>query len=134
MSLTESIETFLLSRHGWVSSREICERFGVSERQLRAVAGNAGLCSAFAISGDKGFKHVSAASPSEWLRFKHRLRRHGIAELVRVRDLGKKRQNVTRRSSRPKLCYERDTGQALMAQGVLDFVTANVKGEASDEG
>jgi hypothetical protein len=39
-----------------------------------------------ALSGNKGFKHISKATTSEWLSFKHR-RRHGISESVTVSDL-----------------------------------------------
>ena len=84
-------------------------------RQFRRVGDLQGLCSAFAISGDKGFKHVSLATTGEWLRFKHRLRRHGIGELVRVRDLDRRRRHVTRTTRRPPLTFERDTGQAVMS-------------------
>jgi len=111
--LESAIEQHLLSRRTWVSSDEICKKFEVRDRALRQVHGQQGLCSTFAISGNKGFKHVSLASTTEWLRFKHRLRKHGISELVRVSKLGKTRsiaQTVYRKTP-----YEKDTGQALLA-------------------
>lgn len=106
------IETFLLASGTWVPASEICSIFHVTERQLRQVGTQEGLCSGFAISGDRGFKHVSLATTMEWLRFKHRLRKHGIQELVRVRDLDKRRKQVTR--SVRNVQYEKDTGQGLL--------------------
>ena len=106
------IETYLLAIGTWVPAVEICSTFHVTERQLRQVGEEDGLCSGFAISGDKGFKHVSLASTMEWLRFKHRLRKHGIQELCRVRDLDKRRQLVTKRVRNVQ--YEKDTGQGLL--------------------
>ena len=107
------IEQSLLAYGGWVASQDICSRFGLNDdRPLRQVAGVPGLCTGFAISGNKGFKHVTFATTTEWLRFKHRLRRHGISELVRVRNLDKRRSNVLRVTK--KRSYEKDTGQVLM--------------------
>ena len=113
MNVSEQIEAYLLFRAEWVPDIEICARFGVRERQLRATGKTPGLCSKFAISSDKGLKHVRLATRQEWLDFKHRLRRHGIGELIRVSDLEKSRHNVTRtfRSGR----FEKDTGQGLLA-------------------
>lgn len=114
MNLAEQIETFLVERADWVPGTEIVCKFGLqAERQLRQVGNKPGLCSCFAISGDKGFKHVSAASTGEWLRFKHRLRKHGIQELVRVRLLGAKRRDVLRPARLP-LRVEKDSGQILL--------------------
>ena len=109
------IEQFLLDRKEWVKSEELCKAFEVSERQLRAVGTRPGLCSAFAISGDKGFKHISHASTTEYLRFKHRLRRHAISELVRVKKLDEARHNITRYlRKKPDFIFERDTGQGVL--------------------
>lgn len=110
------IEQFLLDRRGWVSSAEICAVFGVRERELRQIHDCTGLCSSFAISGQKGFKHVSLASTTEWEEFSHRIRRHGIQELVRVRDLGRLRESMTRPTK--TMVFEKDSGQALL-QGVI---------------
>jgi len=106
------IETYLVAIGKWVSSKEICEIFHVTERQLRQVGDEPGLCSGFAISGDKGFKHVSKATREEWLHFKHRIRRHGIQELCRVRDLDKRRQQVTKQVR--DFQFEKDSGQGLL--------------------
>lgn len=113
MEPSEQIEDYLLARGGWVPDIELAGRFGVSERQLRGLNGRPGLCSRFAISSDDGLMHVKCASTREWLRFKHRMRRHGINELRRVRDLERARNQVVR-VTRAGIC-ERDTGQFLLA-------------------
>jgi len=111
--LAEQIEQYLLVVSDWVSSDEICVRFGLKDdRPLRQVGSRQGLCSGFAISGNDGFKHVSLATTAEWLHFKHRLRKHGIAELIRVRDLGQRRHNSVKAIRAGQ--FERDTGQGVM--------------------
>lgn len=111
--LAEQIEQYLLTAGGWVSSEDLCRYFGLKDdRPFRQVGDRQGLCSRFAISGNKGFKHVSLATTAEWLRFKHRVRKHGISELVRVRDLDKRRHDTTRRYRARK--FERDSGQGVM--------------------
>jgi len=114
MSIAQQIERYLLACGDWIPVREICRRFDIRERRLRALDDRPGLCSRFAISGDKGIKHVSCATTTEWLQFKHRLRKHGIGELVRVRDLDRRRQTVTTSIARPPLTFERDTNQAVL--------------------
>ena len=109
------IEAYLLADQGWVPCRKIKALFDVHERALRGIDGRPGLCSDFAVSSDKGLKHVTLASRTEWLRFKHRLRRHGINELVRVRRLDRRRHAATRSLLHPPMTYEKDTGQAVMA-------------------
>jgi hypothetical protein len=106
------IETYLLNARGWVKAAQLSEVFGVRERALRSEGAEPGLCSAFAISGDKGLKHVRNATTDEWLRFKHRLRRHGVGELIRVRSLQHRRREISDR--RPGFQVERDTGQVLL--------------------
>lgn len=112
-TIEQRIEEYLLASSEWVSSKRICALFNVSERQLRQVGDRAGLISDFAISSDKGFKHVAKASRTEYLRFKHRLRRHGIAELRRVRDLDQARGNAIKIIKRPAFKFERDNGQGV---------------------
>lgn len=110
--LKKNIEQHLLQRGDWVTTQELESLFGITERQLRKKSDDAGLCSDFAISGDKGFKHVSVATTAEWLRFKHRLAKHAIAELVRVKALDKKRHAVTRVTK--AAVFEKDTPQTLL--------------------
>jgi len=111
----ERIEAYLLADRGWVPCRKIETLFDVRERALRGLDGRPGLCSDFAISSNKGLKHVTLASRAEWLHCKHRLRRHGINELVRVSTLDRRRQSATRSLLHPPMTYEKDTGQAVMA-------------------
>ena len=111
--LADRIERFLLDRAAWVPVREICERFDVPERRLRALGDRHGLCTAAAISGDHGLKHVACATTAEWLQFKHRMRHHAIGELVRARDMDRRRQQVLRARRRPAATVERDTGQVV---------------------
>ncbi len=109
----EEVEAYLLECKEWIPTAEICARFNVTARQLRVTGLAQGLCSGFAISGDKGFKHVACATRAEWLTFKHRLRKHGIRELVRVRDMGRVRGRVIRELRAGVI--EKDSGQAVMA-------------------
>lgn len=111
---TPNIEQFLLERGDWVKSRELCERFGVTERQLRAVDDRPGLCSRIAISGNKGFKHISLATPAEWEEHYARERKHSIMALVNLRAKRRLRANLIRQIRRPALTFERATGQILM--------------------
>lgn len=116
MNLTPQIESYLLERGDWVKSRELCERFGVTERQLRAIDDHPGLCTLIAISGNKGFKHISLATPAEWQENYTRERKHNIMALVNLRAKRRLRMTLTRQISRPALVFERDTGQILMSQ------------------
>jgi len=110
--LEKQIETYLFAAGGWVPAKRVCNAFGVNQRALRAVGNKPGLCSEFAISGNSGLKHIEHASTLEWLRFKHRLRRHGIGELVRVQKLQKRRGSVMSRIKQH--FFEKDTGQGLL--------------------
>jgi hypothetical protein len=113
--LEQRIEAYLLERGDWVSGTEICWRFGIQdERQLRQVGDKPGLCTRFAVSGDHGFRHVARASTSEWLEFKHRVRKHGIRELARVKRLGTRRQDALRRPAPGGMNVEKDSGQILL--------------------
>lgn len=40
--LQQSIESYLLERRGWVPAADLCERFGIRERQLRQLADRPG--------------------------------------------------------------------------------------------
>lgn len=113
--LTERIEQFLLDSGGWVSSKEICARFELrDDRILRNVGSTPGLCSNFAISSDKGFKHVTRASTREYLAFKHRMRRHAVGEFKRISKLDRVRNNLTRTIKHPAFTFQKDTGQGVL--------------------
>ena len=111
MPEASQIEAYLLEVQDWIPTRVICAHFGIYERALRSVGEQPGLCTAFAISGDKGLKHVKYATNEEWTHFSNRLRQHGIAELVRVQKLRKVREALT--TARPPMIFEKHTGQAL---------------------
>ncbi len=113
--LTPQLESYLLERGDWVKSREICDRFEVTERQLRAVDDRPGLCTMIAISGNKGFKHISLATPAEWQEHYMRERKHNIMALINLRAKRRLRMTMTRQVKRPALVFERDSGQILMA-------------------
>jgi hypothetical protein len=114
--LIRDIEAYLLARNDWVPTAEICARFNLpDDRALRQVDGTPGLCSDYAISGNLGLKHIHLASTTDWLKFKHRLRRHGIGELARISKLDRRRQAVIRSVKRPRpTSFEADTGQITM--------------------
>lgn len=116
-TLQEQLELYLFDApgDGWVRTKDICEKFELaSDRPLRAIGVEPGLCTPFAISGDKGLKHIDRATTAEWLRFKHRLRKHGICELVRVRNLDRRRSRATREIKRPPFRFQPDTGQGVL--------------------
>ena len=114
--LAQRIEHYLLERTSWVPAADLCRHFDISQRRLRRLGDRPGLCSGYAISSDAGFKHIHCATTAEWLQFKHRIRRHGIGELVRLRDLQHRRHTVTRQIRRPAIEFEKDTGQAVLSQ------------------
>lgn len=97
MDLALRIELFLLQRGGFVSTREICERFEIADRDLRAKEGKAGLLDDFAVSstseGAHGFIHHRHLHESDWKKIENRLRQHGIAELKKVRHWRLSRHN-----------------------------------------
>lgn len=107
----DQIEAYLLARAAWVPARELCERFGVRERELRALDERPGLCSTIAISGNKGFKHIALATTDEWRRHYARERKHSIMALVNLRQKRRLRERVLSRRVPPT---ERDTGQYLL--------------------
>jgi hypothetical protein len=111
--IADQIEQYLLAQRAWIPVHEIAEIFHVRERALRYTYEVPGLCSAFAISSDRGLKHVALATTEEWMQFKHRMRRHAIGEMVRTRVLDRTRNNVTKTYRARQ--FERDTGQALLA-------------------
>jgi len=86
-ALAASIEAWLLAQRGWVDSDALCVVFHVDARELRATGDAPGLCSHFAISGPRGFRHIANATEEEWIHFHARMRAHGINELRRVKAL-----------------------------------------------
>ena len=112
--LKDQIERFLLERGGWVPGSVICAAFELrSDRILRGVGSKPGLCSDFAISSDKGFKHIRCASSREYIAFKHRMRRHAVAELSRSRLLDQRRNNLLKHVRSVPFDFQPDTGQGV---------------------
>jgi len=107
-------EAVLYAEGGWVSASDLARLLGVSERDLRQTGSKPGLVSGFAVSGDKGYKHVAHASTVEWLAFRHRLWRHIVAEMRRVRTMQKRRREVLVASPRSVFKFEADSGQGVL--------------------
>jgi len=111
--LAEQIERYLLENRGWVSAWELQLKFAIGQRALRALNGKPGLCSEFAISGNKGFKHVQYATDAEFTRADQRVRKHAIGELIGARLRRRYRNRLL--TERPAPVHERTTGQGVMA-------------------
>jgi hypothetical protein len=89
------IEAFLLRSTDWVPASAIVARYDLSdERELRASGDKPGLCTAFAISGPRGLRHVRCCTQPEFDAFYSRMRKHGIGELVRAKRLLQARGKV----------------------------------------
>jgi hypothetical protein len=112
--LAQEIEAFLLATHRWVKSDELAEKFEIRPRVLRALGEKPGICSEFAISSDKGFKHVKHATESEFSHFYRRVRKHAIAELVGARRRRRYRERLLK--EKPAPIHEKATGQFVMEQ------------------
>jgi hypothetical protein len=96
-SLTQEIEAYLRAEGGWVSKRQICERFGIPERRTRADDDRPGLLDDFAVSstceGQSGFIHNDFLPTADYLPIKHRIKRHAIGELRKTRRWDAARKN-----------------------------------------
>jgi hypothetical protein len=91
--------------------------FNIRQRVFRQHGRDPGICSRFAISSDKGFKHITKATTAEWLRHKHRALNHAISELRRIRLQAKARQNISRITGQVRpFIEEQDTHQGLLFQ------------------
>lgn len=86
------VEAYLRQQKTWVSGAMICAVFGVQERHLRAIENEAGICTDFAISGKRGFRHVLTCTQEEWEQFRIALNTHAAAEMSRVMTLARKRE------------------------------------------
>ncbi len=111
----EGIEHFLLLRPAWVPASEIAAWFRVDERELRSTGGEPGLCSAFAISSNLGYKHVRHATEEEFQAFQSRLRSHGWAEIQRADQLVSARNGVPvqPKQVQPATAFDQE-GQGLL--------------------
>lgn len=106
----KAIEALLLGARGWVSSEKICELFNLAnDRPLRAHGDRPGLCSDFAISGKRGFKHVAHATTAEFDHATGRMRRHALSEFSRVRRLRARRTAALQK-------FDPATGQGVLLE------------------
>ncbi len=96
------LEAYLRAEKRWFSTGELVNRFGVTERALRAVGNVPGLCTEFAISSNAGFKHVEHATDAEFDRFYDRSRTHSIRQLVRLRRLARRRKSYVAKPTPPQ--------------------------------
>ena len=115
MDLARQIELHLLERGDWVSVQDLCSRFAIKPRMLRADGDRDGLLDDIAVSstrgGEHGFIHINLLGAPDYIRAKRRLRKHGIRELRKV-----KRWEQARARARIGLkpTTERYTGQLLL--------------------
>ena len=116
MSLVSEIEIYLLAERGWVPTPDICLRFSIPARLLRQDGPRPGLLDHFAVSstknGQNGYCHHKYLPTADWLPIKHRLRRHAIGELCRVRAWDRARHNCL--TGKQPNQVERHTGQATL--------------------
>lgn len=115
--LATQIEIFLLLAGDWVPVEDICARFGIPERQLRADSGRRPLCRHFAISssrnGKNGLKHLSLCTTAERLAYKHNRRKRLVAEARALAEYNTALKNCLT-GKRPDQ-IERHTGQGLLS-------------------
>jgi len=114
-ALVHQIETHLLAAGGWVPTGQICEVFQITERSLRQAGERPGLLDQFAVSSTRqnqsGYIHHRFLPTADWLPIKHRLRRHAIAELRRVRRWDQARKHCL--TGKRPYQTERHTGQLV---------------------
>ena len=114
--LAAQIEIYLLAQGGWTPVQDLCNRFAIRERALRQDGPRPGLLDHFAVSstraGESGYIHHRHLPTPEWLKIKHRLRRHALAELRKLRTWTTGRQNTL--TGKKPILQERHTGQLLL--------------------
>ena len=116
MNLATRIELHLLQAGGFVPTREICDKFDIPERNLRAKGGEPGMLDDFAVSstaaGQSGFIHHRHLPEEAFASIAGRIRSHGIAELRKIKHWRQARHNVLT-GKRPDL-REVHSGQLLL--------------------
>lgn len=114
--LVTQIEIHLLTTGTWVPTADLCSRYHINERALRAAGGRPGPLDHFAVSstrhGTHGFIHHRHLPTNEWLPIKHRQLRHAISELRKVRTWAKSRHNIL--TGPQKSLQELHTHQTLL--------------------
>ncbi len=110
--LAAQIEQFLLDRGDWVPVSEICQRFALPERRLRALGDRDGLLDHCAISDSKrGLIHIGLVNSRDYRSISGRLLRHGVREIRKVRNWRAARHR--QRRGIPPMQYTLE-GQALL--------------------
>ena len=94
------IEAFLLRHATWIDTQTLLVAFQIEERELRQTGDVPGLCTEFAISGNKGFRHIDCCTAEEFADFTNRLRPHAIHTLMRIKKL---RERFDARQLNPQL-------------------------------
>lgn len=113
--LPVQIERYLFERKGWVSSRELEEVFEVNERAFRCVKDRPGLCTTFAVSSNKGFRHIAHATDEEFRKSMARIRGNALGQLMHVRQQRRTRESIlATRATLPPFTFERATGQGVL--------------------
>jgi hypothetical protein len=96
------VENWLFEQGDWVTRDQLCQRFGISERDLRPRGGKPGLLEGCAISRYQGgYIHIDLATPAECNDYINRLRIHGRMEIDRANQLFRRRLAGPRRAARP---------------------------------
>lgn len=113
MNLAHQIEQHLLAQADWVSVADLCQRFSIDQRDLRAKGHRKPhLLKPFAISHSvKGYKHIARATIAERLQYKHACRKNLLAYVRADRQYRAALRNCTTRRPIPQ---ERHTGQLLI--------------------
>jgi len=114
-NLANEIEAYLLASGGWVTSRDLCAKFRITDRRTRAAKRRPGLLDGFAVSstreGQSGFIHHNFLPTQDYLPLKHCILRHAIAEIRKARrwDAARRRALTGKRPAQ----IERHTGQLV---------------------
>jgi hypothetical protein len=111
--LASNIEIFLLLQGDWVSVEELCQRFAITERLLRADGKRRPLCGRFAISSStKGLKHIRHATTEERITYKHARLKVLVANARALKEYDQALSNCLT-GKRPAQ-VERHTGQGIL--------------------
>lgn len=117
LDLATQIEIHLLTIGTWVPTTELCDRYGINQRALRAVGRRPGLLDHFAVSstrqGTHSYIHHRYLPTKDWLPIKHRLLSHALAEIRKARLWTKSRHNIL--TGPQKSLKEYHTHQALLS-------------------
>lgn len=90
--LEQQIELYLLDAGDWISVEQLCSHFQIRDRQLRADGDRDGLLDKFAVSDPaRGVCHIRHLDTPNFLRCAHKLTRHSVRQLRKVKAWRKAR-------------------------------------------